>query len=71
MWDWLNCVVLFRHEYGIWCQDGSIFLRCVRCGHRSEGWDVAGDKNAGTGSAGPHRHRRVPFLGRLAGAFRS
>ena len=40
MWDWLNCHVFGRHEHGIWCDNGTIFLRCIRCGSRSPGWDV-------------------------------
>jgi hypothetical protein len=41
MWDWLNCHLFGRHEHGIWCDNGTIFLRCIRCGRRSPGWDVA------------------------------
>ncbi|RPJ69021.1 MAG: hypothetical protein EHM24_19800 [Acidobacteria bacterium] len=40
MWDWLNCHMFGRHEHGIWCDNGTIFLRCIRCGRRSPGWDV-------------------------------
>lgn len=56
MWDWLNCVVLFRHEYGIWCEGGSIFLRCLRCGHRSEGWTVENRPETHDADHG-HTHR--------------
>jgi hypothetical protein len=40
MWNWFNCYVSGRHEYGVWCEPGSIFLRCVHCGRRSTGWTV-------------------------------
>lgn len=40
MWDWLNCALLFRHDYGVWTEKGAIYLRCLRCGHRSHGWDI-------------------------------
>jgi hypothetical protein len=40
MWDWLNCYLSGRHEYGKWCEPGAIFLRCVHCGRRSAGWSV-------------------------------
>ena len=41
MWNWFNCYLSGRHEFGVWCEPGAIFLRCVHCGKRSSGWDVA------------------------------
>lgn len=38
MWNWFNCYLSGRHEYGVWCEPGAIFLRCVHCGKRSSGW---------------------------------
>jgi hypothetical protein len=40
MWDWINCHLFGRHEHGIAYDQGSIHLRCLRCGHRSNGWQV-------------------------------
>jgi hypothetical protein len=40
MWNWFNCYLSGRHEYGMWCETGAIFLRCVHCGRRSCGWAV-------------------------------
>ena len=40
MWNWFNCYLSGRHEYGVWCEPGAIFLRCVHCGRRSSGWAV-------------------------------
>lgn len=40
MWNWFNCYLSGRHEYGPWCEPGSIFLRCVHCGRRSPGWAI-------------------------------
>jgi hypothetical protein len=40
MWNWFNCHVSGRHEYGVWCEPGAIFLRCVHCSRRSAGWSV-------------------------------
>lgn len=40
MWNWFNCYLSGRHEYGPWCEPGSIFLRCVHCGRRSSGWAI-------------------------------
>lgn len=41
MWNWFNCYLSGRHEYGVWCEPGAIFLRCVHCGKRSPGWELA------------------------------
>jgi len=44
MWNWFNCYLSGRHEYGMWCEPGAIFLRCVHCGRRSPGWAVEGKR---------------------------
>jgi len=41
MWSWLNCYLSGRHDYGVTCASGSIYLCCVHCGRRSNGWAVA------------------------------
>jgi hypothetical protein len=41
MWNLVNCYLSGRHDYGMWCEPGAIFLRCVHCGKRSSGWTVA------------------------------
>jgi hypothetical protein len=40
MWNWFNCYLSRRHDYGMWCEPGAIFLRCIHCGKRSSGWIV-------------------------------
>jgi hypothetical protein len=40
MWNLFNCYLSGRHDYGMWCEPGQIFLRCVHCGKRSAGWEV-------------------------------
>ena len=40
MWNWLNCYLSGRHDFGITCSSGSIFLRCIHCEKRSNGWAV-------------------------------
>lgn len=40
MWKFFNCYVSGRHDFGMWCEPGAIFLRCVHCGKRSPGWTV-------------------------------
>lgn len=38
MWNLFNCYLSGRHEFGVWCEPGTVFLRCVHCGKRSSGW---------------------------------
>jgi hypothetical protein len=40
MWNWFNCYLSGRHEFGPWCEPGTIFLRCVHCGRRTSGWAI-------------------------------
>ena len=40
MWNLINCYLSGRHDYGMWCESGAMFLRCVHCGKRSSGWAV-------------------------------
>ena len=40
MWSWFNCYLSGRHEFGVWCEPGAIFLRCMHCGKRSSGWSI-------------------------------
>jgi hypothetical protein len=41
MWDWINCNLLGRHQLVVASDRASIHLRCLRCGHRSGGWQLA------------------------------
>jgi hypothetical protein len=56
MWNFFNCYLSGRHDYGMWCGSGQIFLRCMHCGKRSPGWAVAA-KARTTATGG----RVVPF----------
>ena len=40
MWNLFNCYLSGRHDYGMWCEPGAIFLRCIHCGKRSSGWSL-------------------------------
>jgi len=42
MWHWLNCYLSGRHDFGVTCEPGAIFLRCIHCGKRSSGWGLKG-----------------------------
>ncbi len=45
MWEWFNCHLAGRHEYAVWSDSNRIYLRCLRCGRRSTGWDVASSED--------------------------
>ena len=38
MWKWFNCYLSGRHNFGVSCEPGAIFLKCSHCGRRSPGW---------------------------------
>jgi hypothetical protein len=40
MWKWFNCYLSGRHNFGVSCEPGAIFLKCSQCGRRSPGWAV-------------------------------
>ena len=40
MFNFFRCFLSGRHDYGVGCEPGTIFLRCVHCGRRSPGWSV-------------------------------
>jgi hypothetical protein len=76
MWNWLNCYLSGRHDFGVTCSSGSIFLRCIHCGKRSNGWEVHNHPAALIPATAPARlparrpSRALPFLPRQAGPQR-
>ena len=70
MWNWLNCYLSGRHDFGVTCSSGSIFLRCIHCGKRSNGWCVHNEPVLATVTAPVARHqvsrgpRPMPFVSR-------
>ena len=77
MWNWFNCYLSGRHEYGMWCEPGTIFLRCVHCGRRSSGWALDGRASSithpkvkavdpGVAMTGRALRRVIPFSRRVA-----
>jgi len=66
LWNFFNCYLSGRHDYGMWCEPGQIFLRCVHCGKRSSGWAVERKRpvalpRATVTTAAPAGARVVPF----------
>ena len=40
MWNWIRCYVT-GHDYCVSCERGSMFLKCIVCERRSQGWEVS------------------------------
>jgi hypothetical protein len=55
MWNLFNCYLAGRHDYGMWCESGQIFLRCAHCGKRSAGWSVTTKEVPATAAAATSR----------------
>jgi hypothetical protein len=36
----IACFLSGRHQYGISCGSGAIYLECAHCGKRSSGWSI-------------------------------
>jgi hypothetical protein len=53
MWSWISCYVT-GHDYSICCDHGAMFLKCLVCGRRSQGWVVHG--HAHDEHETPHAH---------------
>jgi hypothetical protein len=78
MWNWLNCYLSGRHDFGVTCSSGSIFLRCIHCGKRSNGWAVHNEHPAAlVPVSAPVRQqaarapRTLPFRGQASAHRRS
>jgi hypothetical protein len=38
------CYLSGHHDFGVRCEPGEIYLRCIHCGRRSPGWALSGAK---------------------------
>jgi sRNA-binding protein len=54
MWQWIACYVT-GHDYAVCCNHGRMFLRCIVCGRRSEGWVVHAHHQAQAATAAIER----------------
>ena len=66
MWNLIHCYLSGRHDHGVWCESGQMFLRCVHCGKRSAGWAVEAKFHrtaplAAVTPAAPGSARVIPF----------
>jgi len=42
----LYCYLSGQHDFGVHCEPGEIYLRCIHCGKRSAGWALKGATQA-------------------------
>ena len=63
MWNALYCYLSGGHDFGVWCEPGVIFLRCVHCGKRSNGWELHGARALHSPTAPTDRRVTQPALG--------
>ena len=42
MWNLFSCYLSGQHDFGVRCEPGEIYLRCIHCGRRSPGWAMKG-----------------------------
>jgi hypothetical protein len=38
IWNLFSCYLSGQHDFGVRCEPGEIYLRCIHCGRRSPGW---------------------------------
>jgi hypothetical protein len=38
IWNLFQCYLSGQHDFGVRCEPGEIYLRCIHCGRRSAGW---------------------------------
>jgi hypothetical protein len=47
----LYCYLSGQHDFGVRCEPGEIYLRCIHCGRRSAGWALKGATQAASETA--------------------
>ena len=40
-WNLFQCYLSGQHDFGVRCEPGEIYLRCIHCGRRSPGWALS------------------------------
>jgi hypothetical protein len=41
LWNLFQCYLSGQHDFGVRCEPGEIYLRCIHCGRRSPGWALS------------------------------
>jgi hypothetical protein len=60
LWNLFQCYLSGQHDFGVRCDPGEIYLRCIHCGRRSAGWALSAaerEKHASQAAATDAKHR--------------
>jgi hypothetical protein len=41
IWNLFQSYLSGQHDFGVRCEPGEIYLRCIHCGRRSAGWALS------------------------------
>jgi len=41
LWNLFQCYLSGQHDFGVRCEPGEIYLRCIHFGRRSPGWALS------------------------------
>ena len=55
IWNLFQCYLSGQHDFGVRCEPGEIYLRCIHCGRRSAGWAISPAEQAKQEAAAQHR----------------
>jgi hypothetical protein len=56
IWNLFQCYLSGQHDFGVRCEPGEIYLRCIHCGRRSAGWALrATEQHTGEATTGANR----------------
>jgi hypothetical protein len=58
----IACYLSGRHQYGVSCREGAIYLECAHCGKRSPGWAIDMKSQQAVRAAAPivRTHAKTP-----------
>jgi hypothetical protein len=58
IWNLFQCYLSGQHDFGVRCEPGEIYLRCIHCGRRSPGWALSpSEQKARQEAAAAAKHR--------------
>jgi hypothetical protein len=55
IWNLFQCYLSGQHDFGVRCEPGEIYLRCIHCGRRSAGWALSATEQDASASGAKHR----------------
>jgi len=62
------CYLSGHHDFGVRCDPGEIYLRCIHCGRRSAGWAISGAKQSRQATADADAKRQAETSKRATGS---